>query len=112
MTQEWLDRFRTAAQAHDGIRVKGKKTPYTAINGNMFAFISAEGEICRRFGEAARAGLAAEWGTSNVRQHGAVIRGYVAVPETVAGDGAALADIFARSLTHAQTLPAKPTRRS
>lgn len=112
MTVGLLDPFRTVAEAHEGVHVKGKKTPYTAINGNMFAFISAEGALCLRFDEATRAELAAIWGTGDVRQYGAVMRGYVAVPDALAGDEAALTDIFARSLTFAKTLPAKPTRRS
>lgn len=49
MTVGLLDPFRAVTEANEGLRVKGKKTPYTAINGNMFAFISNEGALCLRF---------------------------------------------------------------
>lgn len=112
MTQDLTNTFRTVAEAHEGVKVKGKKTPYTATGGNMFAFISSEGALCLRFDEGTRAELAARWDVGNVVQHGAVMRGYVAVPDAVAGDTAALADLFARSLTFAKSLPAKPTKRA
>ena len=111
MTDELLDRFRAAAEAHEDIKVKGKKTPYTAVNGNMFAFISSEQELCLRFDETDRAALAADWGVAEVRQHGAVMRGYVALPAAVSGDADGLAAIFAKSLSFARALPAKPTKR-
>ena len=107
MTQDLLDQFRAVAEAHEGIAVKGKKTPYTAVNGNMFAFISSEGALCLRFDEAARLAHASEWGVGPVMQHGAVMRGYVALPADVPD----LAGLFAQSLAHAQSLPAKPTKK-
>jgi hypothetical protein len=111
MAQDLLDRFRALTRPHDGIEVKGKKTAYTAVNGNMFAFLSPEGELCLRFDEATRAEIAARYATGPVVQYGAVMRGYVAVPVVdLAGDDT-LDDLFSRSLAHARSLPAKPTKR-
>lgn len=109
MSDDLLTRFKTVAEAHDGIQVKGKKMPYTAINGNMFAFVSPEGELCLRFDEARRAALAARHDVGPVLQYGAVMRGYVAIP--VAHD-ADLAPLFAESLAFAQTLKPKPTKKT
>ena len=37
------------AEPYDDLTVKGKKTAYLALNGNMFAFVDNEGALCLRF---------------------------------------------------------------
>ncbi|MCB1336965.1 MAG: hypothetical protein KDK10_05755 [Maritimibacter sp.] len=99
------------AAAVPGLQVKGKAMPYLAVNGNMFAFADPEGALCLRFSEAERAQLAAEFGTGPVEQYGAVMRGYVALPEAVIADTARLQALFAACLDHARQLKPKPTKR-
>ena len=99
------------AEAEPDLTVKGKKTPYLAVNGNMFAFVDPEAALCLRFAEADRAALAAQFGVGPVMQYGAVMRGYVALPQDVVADAARLADLFAQSLDHARALKPKPTER-
>ncbi len=108
---EVLDRFRALAAAHDGIAVKGQKTPYTAVNGNMFAFIADDDTFCLRLPEPDRAAFEAEHGPSEVRQYGAVMRGYVRVPGGVVADVPRLEALFASSVAFARGLKPKPTRR-
>ncbi len=107
-TRAILDRL---AVAEPDLRVKGKKTPYLAVNGNMFAFVDPEAALCLRFAEADRAALAAEFGVGPVIQHNAVMRGYLAIPEAVIADAARLAALFGQSVAHARGLKPKPTRR-
>lgn len=110
MLQELIERFRRVAAAHD-MQVKGRKMPYTAINGNMFAFVTPEGEMCLRFDDTVRAELARQWGVGEVMQYGAVMRGYVAMPADLSDDEAALAEHFVDSLAFARTLKPKPTKK-
>ena len=99
------------AEAEPGLTVKGKKMPYLAVNGNMFAFVDPEGALCLRYAEADRAALAAEFGTGPVMQYNAVMRGYVAIPEAVIADAARLAALFGQCVEHARRLKPKPTKR-
>ncbi len=103
-------RERLAAVAPD-LTVKGRKMPYLAVNGNMFAFVDPEAALCLRFAEKDRAALAADFGTGPVMQYGAVMRGYVAIPDAVLGDETRLAALFAQCLDHARGLKPKPTKR-
>ena len=43
------------AAAFPELKVKGKKTPYLAVNGNMFAFVDDTGALCLRLSEARKA---------------------------------------------------------
>jgi hypothetical protein len=99
------------ADTEADLAVKGAKMPYLAVNGNMFAFVDSDGALCLRFDEADRAALAAEFGTGQVMQYGAVMRGYVAIPDTLAADPARLAALFAQCFAHARGLKPKPTKR-
>ncbi|MDG2340596.1 MAG: hypothetical protein P8L32_05300 [Paracoccaceae bacterium] len=103
-----LTLFKTLVEPHEGITVKGKKSAYTAVNGNMFAFLTPEGSLCFRYSEKRRAELAAQFGTDLVRQYNSVMRGYVAIPEMSQAEIAAL---YAECVAFARELPAKPTKR-
>ncbi len=109
MADDLLTRFRAIAEVHDGVQVKGKKMPYTALNGNMFAFIAPENALCLRFDEPTRAGLAERFGSGPVLQYGSVMRGYVAIPEKVLHDEGE--DLFAQSLAFVKSLPPKATKK-
>lgn len=106
-----LSQFEQLASAHDGLVVKGKKMPYVALGGNMFAFVDSDGVFCVRLSEPEKADFNSRHGGSDVLQYGAVMRGYVAVPERILSDRSALADLFAKSLEFIRTLPPKPTKR-
>ena len=99
------------AEAEPDLTVKGKKTPYLAVGGNMFAFVDPEAALCLRFAEADRAALAAQFGVGPVMQYGAVMRGYVALPSAVISDDARLTELFARCVDRARALKPKPTKR-
>lgn len=106
-----LERYKRIVAAHEGVEVKGAKTPYTAINGNMFSFLDDQGCLCLRFSEHRKADLNAQQGTTDVLQYGAVMKGYVRVPEDVLGKDAAIGALFAESLQYARGLKPKPTKK-
>ena len=99
------------AEAEPDLTVKGKKTAYLAVNGNMFAFVDPEGALCLRYSEPERAALAEEFGVGPVMQYNAVMRGYVAIPDAVIADDARLAELFAGCVAHARGLKPKPAKR-
>ena len=75
-----------AATFTECLKVKGKKTAYLAVNGNMFAFVDDGSALCLRLSEDAQGReFNATHGLDDVRQYGAVMRGYVRVPEDRVG---------------------------
>ncbi len=111
MRKDVLELYREIVADHDGITVKGKKTAYTAMNGNMFSFVDPAGTLCVRLSKEDKAAYEAEFGTGDVIQYGAVMRGYVPVVGAVLADGAALRALFAKAVKHAETLKPKATKR-
>jgi hypothetical protein len=93
------------------VPVKGAALRYTSLNGNMFSFLTQEGGIALRLGDAELASFRAKYKADPVVQHGATMRGYVLVPPTLLRKPAELASWFAISVAHARALPAKPTSR-
>jgi len=81
-----LDCYKRAVAKRDDIKVKGAKTSYTAINGNMFSFIDDQARICLRFSEKRKAELNKFYGSTDVLQYGAVMRGYVSFSDEVIVD--------------------------
>lgn len=103
-----LNLFKSLVEPHEGITLKGQKMPYTAVNGNMFAFLAPENELCFRYSDPRRAELANKFGTGPVKQYNATMHGYVAIPEEELANATAL---FAESVAFARELPPKPTKR-
>lgn len=104
-----LTLFKSLVDPHDGIAVKGKKMPYTAVNGNMFAFLAPEDELCFRYSEPRRAELAEKFGVGLVKQYNSTMHGYVAIPQSELPNAEAL---YAECVEFARTLKPKPTKKS
>jgi len=90
---------------------KGKTTPYTSMNGNMYSFVSKEGEIALRFGKEDLEKFVKEYNTKDCIQYGAVMRGYAEIPESVYSNKTELERYFRLSFENATTLKPKPTKR-
>ena len=103
--------YARAVAPHDGIKIRGAKSAYTAINGNMFSFVDDTNRLCLRFSELRKAELNEMFGTTDVIQYGAVMRGYVAIPPKITGDEFALHEMFVESLNFARGLRPKATQR-
>ncbi len=112
MRDKVLAVYARLASPHDGIEIKGNKTAYTAVNGNMFSFVDPDGQLCVRLSEARKAAFNAQHGTGDVIQYGAVMRGYVTVTDSLLNDESALAALFTEAVDHARGLQPKPTKKS
>ena len=99
------------AEAYDHLTVKGKKTAYLAMNGNMFAFVDDQGALCLRFSEAGKAAYNEEHGTGDVVQYNAVMRGYIRVTKAILSDSKRLQNLFAESVQFARSLKPKATKK-
>lgn len=93
------------------IERKGKTMPYTSLNGNMFSFLSKEGEIGIRLPKEARETFMKEYRAQLSVQHGRLMKEYVAVPKELIRNTEALKEYIEISYEYVQSLKPKPTKR-
>ena len=103
--------YEALIATHPELERKGKSSPYTSINGNMFTILSADGVLGMRLGAADREGFVATFGTGLYEAHGAVMKEYVAVPAELLAETEKLAPYLAKSYDYAKGLKPKPTTR-
>ncbi|HEY3951166.1 hypothetical protein [Phenylobacterium sp.] len=94
-----------------GVERKGAKFPYTSLNGNMFSILSTTGVMGLRLAKADREAFLRDHAAKLYESHGAVMPEYVAVPDALLADTAAMTPYVAKSFAYAQTLRPKPTTR-
>ena len=103
--------YEALVATHPSIERKGKTSPYTSVNGNMFTVLSADGTLGMRLAGADREAFIATYGTGLYRAHGTVMKEYVAVPAELLAQTAELAPYLAKSYDYAENLKPKPTTR-
>lgn len=103
--------YEALIATHPEIDRKGKSSPYTSINGNMFTILSANGVLGMRLGVADREAFMETFGTGLYEAHGAVMKEYVAVPAELLAETERLAPYLAKSYDYAKGLKPKPTTR-
>ena len=62
---------------------KGKTMPYTSANGYMFSLYNKAGEIGIRFSKEVQEKYIKEFNSSIYKSYGAVMKGYVLIPEAM-----------------------------
>lgn len=65
---------------------KGKTMPYTSANGYMFSQLNKDGEIGIRFSKEIQMRYMEELGTKFFKSYGAVLKGYILIPEDMLAD--------------------------
>lgn len=86
---------------------KGKANPYTSANGHMFSMINKDGELGIRFSKEVQENYIKEWGTDYFRSYGAVMRGYVLIPESMWGNLDELAGYLDKGYDYVMSLDPK-----
>jgi hypothetical protein len=106
--------YEALIATHPEVERKGKSSPYTSINGNMFTILSADGVLGMRLGAADREAFVEAFGTGLYEAHGAVMKEYVAVPAELLAETERLAPYLTyltKSYDDAKGLKPKPTTR-
>ena len=95
------------------IERRGDANPYTAVNGNMFTILLGSERLGIRLPEEERAKFLKKYETTPLEAYGAVMKEYVAVPQSVlvAGKIKELQKYVAVSFGYAKALKAKPTKK-
>ncbi|AUP81036.1 hypothetical protein [Flavivirga eckloniae] len=65
---------------------KGKTMPYTSANGHMFSLFNKDCEIGIRFSKEVQEKYIQEFNSSIYKSYGAVMKGYVLIPEHMLED--------------------------
>ena len=69
--------------ANSAIERKGATLPYTSVNGNMFTFLSGDGDLSIRLPEIEREKFIKKFKTCLSVQHGVTMKEYLVVPESL-----------------------------
>lgn len=93
------------------IDLKGKTMHYTSMKGNMFSFVSKDGEMGFRLSKEDKEHYITHEGATIMMQHDCVMNGYIHVSEAMLLSPAKLAEIFSKSIEFAKTLKPKPTKK-
>lgn len=88
---------------------KGAANPYTALNGNMFTLLHQSNALAIRLPEEEREKFIKRYKTSLFEAYGAVMKEYVAVPDTLLSNTKELQKYLAKSYEYAKTLKPKAT---
>ena len=96
---------------HPEVERKGKTTPYTSVNGNMFSFLDASGTVALRLPADAREKFFAKHPGAECTQHGRVMREYVSIPGAMLSKTATMKKLFDVSFEYASSLKPKATTR-
>jgi hypothetical protein len=86
MWEEKLKLFDALVDKCPRFERKGKSMIYTSANGYMFALLNKAGEIGIRFSKEAQEKYIEEFQSSIYKSYGAVMKGYVLIPDHMLND--------------------------
>lgn len=86
---------------------KGKTVPYTSANGHMFSLLNKDGELGFRFSIQVQEKYIEEFGTTIFKSYGAVMKGYVLIPDKMLEDLDKLSEYLDESYDYVMTLEPK-----
>lgn len=89
------------------IERKGKSNPYTSANGHMFSQLNKDGQLGIRFSKEIQEKYISELDTDFFRSYGAVMKGYVLIPEAMWNDLDELAKLMNESYDYVMSLEPK-----
>lgn len=86
---------------------KGKSMIYTSANGHMFTLLNKAGEIGVRFSKEVQEKYIQQFNSSLYKSYGAVMKGYVLIPEPMLKDFDNIAALFNESYDYVMLLEPK-----
>ncbi|MCA9945870.1 MAG: hypothetical protein KC449_20445 [Anaerolineales bacterium] len=86
---------------------KGKTMPYTSANGHMFSLLNKDGNLGIRFSKQVQEKYIEQFGSTIFKSHGAVMKGYVLIPEQMFDDLDKLSEYLNESYDYVMSLAPK-----
>jgi hypothetical protein len=105
---EKLQQYEALVATNPGVERKGATVPYTALNGNMFSYLSKEGKLALRLPTEAREGFLKKYKARLCSAYGVVQPEYVEVPDALLAKTSELKRYFDASFQYVSTLKPKP----
>ncbi len=105
--KEVLEVYDQLIAMHPEIQRKGKTMPYTSANGYMFSQLNKDGEIGIRLSKESGERFMKKFKTTSFISYGAVMRGYVLIPEKMLTNLKVLAPYLQESYQYVMSLPFK-----
>ena len=107
MWKEKLALYEQAIAKCPRFEKKGKTMPYTSANGHMFSQLNKNGDLGIRFSKEVQKKYIEELGTGNYISYGAVMKGYVLMPESIWEDLDQLTAYLNEGYDYVMTLESK-----
>ena len=108
---ELLELYEKLVSIIPDLERKGKSMPYTSVNGNMFSFLDANGNLSMRLDEKDRETFIKKYDTRLSEQHGRIMKEYVLVPETILKNNKVLRNYFKKSFEYTNGLKPKGSKK-
>lgn len=99
--------YDAITEACTGFERKGKKMIYTSSNGYMFTLLNKAAEIGIRLPKDEAAKFMEEYNTGFYYSHGAKMKDYVLVPESLWANKNLMVNSFEQSFAYVNSLPPK-----
>jgi TfoX/Sxy family transcriptional regulator of competence genes len=106
-----LELYERLVRTNPRVERKGAANPYTSLNGHMFSLLGADGTLALRLPEDERKKFLKKYKTRLFEAYGAVMKEYVAVPDSLLAKTKELKKYFDISYAYIETLKPKPTKK-
>jgi len=107
MREEKLKVYDELVGMCDRFERKGKTMPYTSANGYMFSLFNKDNEIGIRFSKEVQESYIKEFETTLYHSYGAVMRGYILIPDNLLSDIKLMSKLLNESFDYVMTLEPK-----
>ncbi len=111
MWNKKLELYDKLINTNPNFERKGKTMPYTSVNGHMFSQLNKAGEIGIRLPEEEKEKFVQEHQTTLFKSYGAVMKGYVLVPEKLLDNSELLSSYLNESYNYVKSLEPKPSKK-
>lgn len=107
MSQSKLELYDAIIDRCPDFERKGKTMIHTSANGYMFSALNKADEIGIRFSKEVQKKYMEEFNTTHFKSYGAVMQGYILIPEAMLDDLDKLAELMNESYRYVMSLPSK-----
>lgn len=107
MWEENLKRYDAIVAHCTRFDRKGKTMPHTSANGHMFSLLNKEGVLGIRFAKEKQQSYMEAFTTSYFKSYGAVMNGYIQIPDGLWLDTELLIRLLNESYDYVMSLPKK-----
>jgi len=106
-----LQHYEKLVATNPNVERKGATMPYTSVNGHMFSFLTKTGTLALRLPEQERDAFLKKYKARLCEQHGAILKEYAEVPDSLLTKTQELKKFFDISYAYVASLKPKTTKR-